>query len=398
MILSQRPENPFLISKLEVDGIDVSKHFASITLEESVLGAFPYGTLVLSREFLDYSDSWEEVELGFIGKILKFEWTTDVESGKSGKSVEFLVYGRSSEGRKSVSLLLVSPEAPYFYTKQFCDSWSEAALHSVVGDVLKNHAGVKSAAVSQATTKVTYANPLAWSPSNACRYLVPMMDGSDGCAYLLFSKTTDSGTKTQCVPVGTLLAGEPSEKISLHSKIPGEQKEVLSNLSTAAGYRLNPSMSNLLEQLRDCVLGVSVTEYDWRAGTASAQDINMVEKNIRVIGRKSGLTEMFEGPYRNSFYFAGLNGQTTEKSVAAYDYVRNNDVSVYVTGLSTRELGTVVYLDLYSEKGLLNDPRSELSGKSLVSKIRHVFTIDEYYQTLSCVKTGLGNWKKREAI
>jgi len=398
MILSQKPENPFQISKIEVDGLDLSKHFASLVIEESILRSFPYGTLTLSREFLDYMSDWDEVEIGFVGKIVSISWTTDLDNGKNKRNADFLVYGCNKDTKDTISLLLCSKEAPEFYTKQFCDYWEDTETSNIISDILKKHSGIKKSNVTPATSKVTYSNPLQWTPAAACKYIVPMMDGSDGCAYFLFSSIGESGIETKCMPFNKMTKDDSDEKITLLSKIPDDKREVKTNLSTALYFDFNPASNNILQQLSDNEFGLSVIEYDVKTATQKNSNINMLEKNVSKIGSKSGLTELYDSSFRSSFRFSGLNAQTSEKSKSVHYFVSNSNIRLTLPGVSSRKIGVTIDVDLYSEKNLITDPRSERSGKSVVTIIKHHFTPLSYFQIVSCVKTGLNKWRKRESI
>lgn len=402
MIVSTSQTNPFKVSRIEIGGLDLSDHFVSLGLEEGMFHNFVFGTLCLKRAFLDFPGDWDGKEQGFLGRQFVMEWTTDVIREKSSKKITMVVYGVSENGAENVTLLLVQEPALDFYTKQFCDAWESEKLSVIAEGVLTERAGIKkdSLFVQKSSNSVSYANPVTWSTSKAMRYLLPMMKSSDGhCGYVLFSSTRTDG-KVYCQPFNDFVGKSNSERFTMFTKFPSDPKSISTTLSVILEYGFSPDGSNLLEQMTDGAFGSVISEYDPKTKAVSQKSINnTVDDTLKKNGPNNVTIATMNMRGRvNSFYFSGSHGEEIERSEALYEFLKKNTLIFSTYGLSSRNVGDTVSVDLYSEKNMLNDPRAERSGKNVITGITHMITPLVYYHKVSCVKPGLMEWIQRKPI
>jgi len=403
VIVSTNPiKNPFKISTITIDDFDISDYFLNLTLEEGIFNTFIYGTLVLDRRNLVPPKTWNNPEFGFINRTFKINWTHNMkdENYEFNKEIELKIYGIHENTMDNIVLLLIQEGAYNFINKQFCDGWKDLNINEIVNDIIFTKTGIKNLSITKTSNKFTYVNPIIWSPSQALKYLLPMMKSESGdCAYVLFSSTKESG-KMYCLPVNTLFNNKVSEELVLLAKQPEKTTDIELTLNMILGYNFNSDYSNILEQMNDDIYGSNIEEYDPKTKVLKPININnIIQKNVKMLGSESSILDNFdttESQY--AFYFSGMNGETIEKSETIYEYLIKNNILISVYGFSTRNVGDIVNLNLYSGKNMINDPRNEYSGNIMISNISHMFSISGYYQKLSCVRSGYNKYENRDIL
>jgi len=351
---------------------------------------------------IDNLESWNKKELGFINRILSFEWGTNLENKEESKKIDFLIYTIIEKNSRYISLGLIQKDAIDCFTKEFCDGWENKLISQIINDILQKHANIK-ADIIESKTKLSFTNPLNWTPIRALLYLMPMFTSKkgDNCCFFYSTSNNEWFIKS----LNTFLEKENPDPETFIKQVPDQSKESkrkgerVATISNIKEYYFPAENNNLLVQLQNNTFGFSLNEYNIKTKTLNSNNINNnVEDSIKLLGRNSALVENFDSSYKNCFYISGINGEEIEKNTAIFEYVKNNKIFIIVCGFNQRELGDKVVLDLSSRFDLLDDPMQEYSGEAIITTIKHIFTKDSYIQRIELFKSGLENFEEKIAL
>ncbi len=394
IIQSSNLDNPFIITKLTIDDINIDQHLVSVTINEDIFSPFMKGSLVLSRLILDFDRDWDNKHLGFINREIIVSWTTDIidETKDYNRSCNFRIYAVSEDTESTIKLLFI--EAGYFnyLTRQFCDGWEKTETTKIINSILETQVfinGVKKPKmiISSSLNKLSYTNP-NWTPAKAINFL--LLQSSFG--YFLFSKTNGEMVLRS---LKDLSSGSEVEKLFMITA-PEDNKWTQSKI---IDYTIESSNDNILSQIINGIHGLNITEYDIIKKTISSSLINNINNEIKLIGNNSNyLSETFDLDLRREFGIKGSNVEIYQKNIAIRDFIKNNNTALLLNGVSKREIGTLINIDLYVKGRFLTDPRNERSGKNLITSIDHILTKNAYVQKIIAVKPGLNKYQERKPI
>lgn len=396
VISNQNIKNPFKISKILIDDYDVSNHFEQLVIEEGLFDSYIFGTLYLSRLILNIPKEWNKKELGFLYKELKIDWSTDIDEGKKEyqKSLTFKIYGINKDNKDYISLLFIQEPSFNFFTKQFCDGWENTPIHTIISEIFSKQ--VKSnIEITSAPNIISFTNPLYWTPTKTCNYLLPMMGGNNYC-YVLFSSSKEQG-KTYCKPINEFLNSDVTETLIYIPKGPeDESNTILQTISEIISFNFEHINNNIFNQILNNIFGSIVNEYDIKTKNIITTNINNnIKNNIKQLGKNLSITDEISEQNRYKFYFSEINGKEVETNEALYEYLKSNYINVVAYGSSKRNIGDKINLDLSYVNQFLTDPRNEYNGECIISKIIHTFNKNIYMQKIHCFKSGLNDWNER---
>lgn len=395
--------NSFNINKITIDDFNVDNQFNTLMFEEGLFTPFIYGTLVLNKLTFVYPDNWKNKELGWINRELSIEWETKlINNSKAAgdkKDLKFIIYSIAEETETFIVLLFIQKSAINFYNLNFCDGWDNVEISKIIKDIInKNGSNNLEINVDETSTKISFTNPLTWTPIKTILYLLPMMKGVDSKDYGYFFYSS-SDKKINCKSINHFLKKikEDNDIENLTHEDNSEKSEEDYGSSDIIGrmlsFKLNNN-NNILEEINNNLYGNIVNEYNIKTKEITKTKIKDILKNITNFGDYSNLHDDYKDYERIKFYFNNINGKEIEINESIREFFSKNTMIVTAYGLNTRNIGSGVKLVLKSNDNYLEFENSEYANKCIITKIKHMFNKDEYIQELTLCKPGLNKYTK----
>ena len=400
MIENPNIQNPFRISKMSIDGLNIETDFQLLRFEEDLFHQFLYGSVLVSRVAFDNYPEWDNPELGALDRVLTLQYTTDLnnEEENSEITLEFIVYAikRSEE---NLNLSLIQSTAVDFYTKEFQDGWEDVNVNVILSDIINKHSGSTLTVDSPSLTKTSFTNP-NWTPVQAVQYLLPEYQNDNGLLGSVMYSNVDGDLTLDSI--NRLLKTKPngSEEVLVrqgsHEAVKNP-KHMSANLSELSSYEFSRGSQNIITQIQDGIISsTNLEEYNIINKASKSTIINsVIENDLERIGSNSGLIDSYESIISSRFALANGNQAVKIKNDIIIDYVSRNYISVGIPAISSRRVATWVKLDLSTDDKFLVDPMTEFSDYVLVTKISHVFSQSNYQQTLNLFQSGLNDYTER---
>lgn len=392
IINSNDLKNPFIISQIEIDGLDVSKELQSIIFEENIFSVFMKGTLNISKISIIYPNYWKNKELGFLNRKIKFKYSTDIQSESDEKELEFIIYSIKYESDSLISLLFTQESEYSYLTNNFCDGWNEIKIDTIIKEIFTkyiNNQNIKFGELKN-ENKISFTNP-NWVPVKTINYLLPRMKSGSNSAFLLFS---NSKNELLCKPINEFLNKSSIEDLKLvFSNKEGKQQYTVSEIIE---YKIHGGINrNVILEMINNMHGLIINEYDILSKELKKPiNINNIKMDIKQLGTETNLYDLISN--KNKFSFSNLNKETYERSNIIYEYIKNNNLTTYLYGNNSRNIGDIVDIDITTTNSYFINNKDEYNGNCMIGSIIHMFTYKSYLQKIVLFKSGLNKYKQKE--
>jgi len=242
-----------------------------------------------------------------------------------------------------------------------------------------------------------------WRPLNAIQWLAGRsVSGSDATDYL-FYQTRDG---FQFKSLSSLLSAPKTATISLEKGGLQKFNEQPINRITVAGFE---KVFNRMDDLKKGMFGSTLVTYDQTRKKIEKTVFDYVDEwNNRSHAEKqktvydeqpdSSESQLFYKSKRQHLYGAGQSDEEHDDNVKEYFQRRNSFIQdqnryrfvVTITGNANIKLGDIIKLDIPSPEMVIdsvdNQLDGHLSGRWLVTSIRHKITRSEHMMTLDLMK------------